>query len=93
MEIESHKIIFKSTIEHFAKERSGMKRNTVRVLNTSEHNQVQNWIKKHPTKKKKIVIYHEDSENCQESFSRDLTDITVLISDYLRDYYLYIFSW
>ena len=79
MIIEGDTIIWKSQTEYYEKERTGMKKNTERVLSLEEEAE----LIKHISELKRIQIWNPETH---EGFNRTLTDMTKWNG-------IWIFSW
>jgi hypothetical protein len=88
MYIKNDIIYFKSDEPYYIKEKSGIKKNTVRFISDEEHDIILDVIDN-----LKYISIHKFNEQ----FIRELTDISIIkknIDDYRIEYYLiYIFSW
>lgn len=91
IQIKGNTIIFKSVHENYYKERSGLKPNTIRRFDTSaelglvELFYEEWWSNAFPKKIQIIGLFRRDYQPV-ESFTRELTDITMFEG-------FWIFSW
>jgi len=84
--IKDKKIIFKSIPRYFQKEESGLKPNTVRIVDHSEYHAILNMFK--DGELEEILIHKSASE---DHFCRKLTDISYVGSIAGKE--LVVFSW
>ncbi|MHC1571566.1 MAG: hypothetical protein ACXQTL_02220 [Methanosarcinales archaeon] len=87
MKIEGDTVIFKSEPQYFYKEESGLKRNTVKILNTAEHKTL---LMAQPSRIR-IVNTCEP----QEYFEHELTDLSNIstLFEVCEDRFVFVFSW
>jgi len=84
MRIEGNTVIFRSYPSMYEKEESGVKPNTVRILDFCEISQViENW--------KELKYIRIEEVGHDRSFTRELTDITEVGE--LLGKSVYVFSW
>ena len=87
MKIHGNTIHFKSDGYWYAKEKSGKKPNTVRLLDPLQRSQVEQWFSTNDPAYIRIV--NKDYE--WESFERILTDVSCV--GQIAGYFVYVFSW